>query len=154
LLAALFLTAGVTLVLVQILIHPAIARPGAVILHPPGVVTIVGAIALAAGALSGDAYTSPAFWAGAAMSIVGHSAWIARLGQEPIAPGARFQRFALLGLFATPSVAVAVFVLGAIVMEGDLAWNAAPLAVPGFIVAGFLAVAVTQILRPAARASE
>lgn len=117
--------------------------------HPAGLMTLAGVGLLVLGLVAPSAIQFPAGICGLLLSIVGPPAWMLRMSRAPLPdrPDARWRRLGALLLLAAPTVGLAIFVATAIATEGDLAWDGAPLALPGVIVAAFLAATTTKTFR-------
>jgi hypothetical protein len=142
--------AGLGAVFVQVVTDPRLARPGAAFAHPAAGLVGLGMVTIAAlAALQADVIVSPAFWGAVLAFLVGQAAWIVQLGDRPVSDraGARSWRVALILLLAAPTLLLGLFVAVAIAVEGDLAWNAAPLIAPALLIAPFTAMATRRALR-------
>jgi hypothetical protein len=138
--AGLFLLAGVAALSFQVVTDPAVARPGARWLHPAAGLAVLG-LAVVAATVDGAGPTLP-FLLGLLALTFGQVAWILRIGRDSVrGPADRLGRLAMIVAIAAPTLVPAIWIVAAIAIEGDLAWNGAPFAVPGLIVLPFAILA-------------
>lgn len=143
------LLAGLVWLAVAVGADPAQGRRP-IIAHPAGLITLLG-LALYAISFVLSAIQLPLGVVGLVLSVVGPPAWMLRISGAPLPdrPGARGRRLLALALLAAPTIGLAVFVVVAIAMEGDLTWAAAPLALPGIVVGAFLVTTTVKTVRQA-----
>lgn len=121
------------------------------IAHPAGLMTLLGLALYGLSFVAPSVIQLPIGVVGRVLSIVGPPAWMLRISGAslPDRPGARWRRLLALALLAAPTIGLAVFVVVTIAVEGDLAWAAAPLALPGVVVGAFLVTTTMKTVRQA-----
>ncbi len=70
-----------------------------------------------------------------------------RRAPPPRSPRERFLKATALVLLAAPAVLLAAYIAVGIAREGDNAWIAAPLAIPGVVLAPYVLLALVRVLR-------
>jgi len=113
----------------------------------PALVILV-AILVVAGALAlgDDWFSNPMLWYGVALFALGQCAWLVRLALLPVQRSERWRRLLAIALLAAPTVPYGLVMFGQIVVQGDIAWMALPLALPGLVATPFVAFACRRVL--------
>lgn len=118
--------------------------------HAAPALVILFAILVVAGALAlgDDWFSNPLVWYGVALFVLGQCAWLIRLARLPIRRAERGRRLLAIAFLAAPTVPYGLVMFGQIAVQGDIAWMALPLALPGLVATPVVVFACRRVLAP------